>query len=157
MSKIVDRTMVRAVAIVCAVTALLASLLAHAQAPGEKQGLLATCPDKPNCVSSDQSEGKQKIEPFKIKGSPAEAWEGLKKAVSEMPRMTIVKATPTYLQIEARSRIFRFTDDLKFSLRPKEHLIAVRSASRAGYYDMAVNRERVEELREKLREQGLVE
>jgi uncharacterized protein (DUF1499 family) len=49
-----------------------------------------------------------------------------------------------------------FIDDLQLQLRPDEGLIAVRSASRVGYWDLGVNRRRVERLRRALLDQGVV-
>jgi uncharacterized protein (DUF1499 family) len=45
---------------------------------------------------------------------------------------------------------------MEFHLRSQEQLIAVRSASRLGYSDLGVNRKRVEQVRERLRAQGVV-
>ena len=41
----------------------------------------------------------------------------------------------------------RFKDDLEFVLLPGASSIEVRSSARIGYYDMKVNRNRVEAIR----------
>jgi uncharacterized protein (DUF1499 family) len=46
-------------------------------------------------------------------------------------------------------------DDVEFQLVPEERLMHVRSASRVGYWDLGVNRRRVERLREALKREGL--
>ena len=62
-----------------------------------------------------------------------------------------------YLHAECRSAVVGFVDDLEIHLRPGEHTLAVRSASRKGYYDFGVNRRRLEALGGLLRKRGLVE
>ena len=142
-------------------TAVAASLLpisaANAQAPGAKAGLLAACTDRNNCVSSDATEAKHAIAPFRLKAPPADAWSELKRVIEATPDTRIVQATPDYLNAEFTTGRLRFTDDVEFLLRPQQNEIAVRSASRFGYYDFGVNRERVEALRARLREKGVVE
>jgi len=51
-----------------------------------------------------------------------------------------------YLHAEFRSAVFGFVDDVEFYVSPPGTL-QVRSASRTGYSDFGVNRERVETLR----------
>ncbi|MBL8541375.1 MAG: DUF1499 domain-containing protein [Betaproteobacteria bacterium] len=130
---------------------------AYAQAPGAKSGLLAACPDHRNCVNSDATDPRHAIAPLRLKVPAAEAWADLKHLLEAMPDVGIVRATPDYLSAEFSTGWFRFTDDVEFLLRAQQAEIAVRSASRVGYYDLGVNRERIEKLRAKLREKGMVE
>jgi uncharacterized protein (DUF1499 family) len=145
----------------CIASGLTAGLFAfgpvHAQAPGTKSGLLAACPDRSNCVSSDATDSKHAVAPFRLKVPPAEAWADLKRLLEATPDTQIVRATPDYLNVEFTTKRLRFTDDVEFLLRAQQGEIAVRSASRFGYYDFGANRERVEQLRAKLREKGIVE
>jgi uncharacterized protein (DUF1499 family) len=53
--------------------------------------------------------------------------------------------------------IFRFVDDLTLHLTPSNGIIHLRSASRTGYSDLGVNRRRVENLRKKLQQKGIIE
>jgi uncharacterized protein (DUF1499 family) len=137
--------------------ALLAAELVGAQAPGAKSGLLASCPDRSNCVSSDSSDPRHAIAPFKIRVPPAEAWKDLTRIIESSPDTKVVQATSEYLHAEFTTPRLRFTDDVEFLLQPKQNEIAVRSASRLGYYDFGVNRERVESIRAKLREAGVLQ
>jgi uncharacterized protein (DUF1499 family) len=57
-----------------------------------------------------------------------------------------------YVRAEARTRLFRFVDDVEFHFRPEVGQIAMRSASRIGYSDLGENRRRLEEVRRVLRE-----
>ena len=110
---------------------------------------LAPCPDSPNCVSSlaPDSDREHYIAPFSFSGDPAAAWQRLRTAVLAEKRVTIVQERKGYLHAEMRSLIFRFVDDVEFSLAADADLINVRSASRMGYSDFGVNRKRVERIR----------
>jgi len=116
---------------------------------------LAPCPSSPNCVSSTARD-EHFIEPFRLATEPAAAWRALHEVVAELPRTRIVRFDARWLHAECRSRIFGFVDDLELELRPDDNLIAVRSASRVGYSDLGVNRDRVERIRAELRARGVV-
>ncbi|MCK5545059.1 MAG: DUF1499 domain-containing protein [Desulfobulbaceae bacterium] len=117
---------------------------------------IAGCPDKPNCVSSEAKTEKHHIEPFYVKGDISKNWLQIQKLVEACPRTKIITQTDVYLHAESRSLIFRFVDDLELLLNPASGVVAVRSASRKGYSDFGVNRRRVEELREKLFNAGVI-
>lgn len=118
---------------------------------------LTPCPSSPNCVSSDTENAEQKIEPFAFTMPPEKVWGSLIDHVSQLPRTRIVRQEAHYLHVACRSRLFGFIDDLEFHLRPEQKIVAVRSASRTGYYDFGVNRSRVEKLRQALQEAGVVQ
>jgi uncharacterized protein (DUF1499 family) len=63
----------------------------------------------------------------------------------------VVSLEPGYLHAECRSALMGFVDDLELHLRAAEGTIAVRSASRLGWSDMGVNRQRVDTLRQEFR------
>ncbi len=108
---------------------------------------LPPCPDRPNCVSSQAADAAHFVEPLRFNGPPDAAWRELRRALLLQPRVRIERDTGKYLHAEARSRLFRFVDDVEFLLVANERLIHVRSASRTGYSDLGVNRKRVERLR----------
>jgi uncharacterized protein (DUF1499 family) len=116
---------------------------------GHAQPLIAPCPDKPNCVSSQATDDRHRIEPLQFTGEPADAWARLKTILQAQPRTRIVSEQDGYLRAECTSRLFRFVDDVEFALRGRQGVIDVRSASRLGYSDFGVNRRRVERLRER--------
>jgi len=119
---------------------------------------MADCPRRPNCVSSEARDPRRAVEGFHLKGSDrAAAWNTVVKMVTELPRTEIIQATDRYLHVTCQSRVFGFIDDLELQLTPETGRIAVRSASRSGYYDLGVNRKRVEMLRTKLKRQGLIQ
>ena len=126
---------------------------------GIHEGKLAPCPSSPNCVNSRTNNTDHAIKPiaFKQPVSQAEAMRSIKEALLSLPRTEIITETPTYLYAEATSKIMRFVDDVEF-LFPEQDLISevhVRSASRKGYRDFGVNRERIEAVRASLIEMGI--
>jgi uncharacterized protein (DUF1499 family) len=110
-------------------------------------GKLASCPDSPNCVSSQAVDPRHAVAPLSFNGNPQHAWDALKTVILKQKRTRITRLDEHYLQAECRSLVFRFVDDLEFSLATEEQLIHVRSASRTGYSDFGVNRRRVERIR----------
>lgn len=118
-------------------------------------GQLANCPDRPNCVSSLAREARHAVAPFQLKGDAAD-WRAIRDFIAEQPRLTVVTANEEYLKAECKSRLFGFVDDLELRLNPTNGHIDIRSASRVGYFDLGVNRRRVETLRRSLQEIGLI-
>ncbi len=108
---------------------------------------LAPCPSSPNCVSSEATDPKHAIAPFPLSGSPETDLDLLASIILSLPRTEIIEHTPSYLHAVFTSKIFRFKDDVVFLVNPDKNVIEVRSASRLGYGDFGVNRERIETLR----------
>ena len=124
---------------------------------GVHDGRLARCPASPNCVCSDAAERRPAIAPYHLAMEATAAWAEVRRAVQALPRTRIITETDDYLHAECASRLLGFVDDLELHLRAERKSIAVRSASRLGYSDLGVNRERVESLRATLRERGVVD
>ena len=114
---------------------------------GVKDSRLSPCPSSPNCVSSQSDDGKHKIDPIHFTSTPAEAIERLKKVVRGMKRTTVVRETPDYIHVEFRT-FLGFVDDVEFYVDRSQKVIYLRSASRVGYWDLGVNRRRMESIRE---------
>ena len=108
---------------------------------------MRSCPDRPNCVSSESEEASVRVEPLRFAGLPDEAWKRLKEAIQALGG-TVEEERNGYLRAIFTSRIFRFVDDLECRMVVAAGVIHVRSASRVGYWDLGVNRRRVEALRE---------
>lgn len=108
------------------------------------------CPESPNCVSSDAKDDVHKINPFLLEMPAPKGWKILRELVLALPRTRIVKETDAILQVECRSLIFRFVDDLELHLDVSQGIVSVRSASRSGHSDFGVNRRRIESLRDSL-------
>ena len=106
---------------------------------------LAPCPNSPNCVSSEATDAKHRVEPLRFSG-PAEAAQArLRAVIAKWSRTAIVEDLPGKLRAECKSSLFGFVDDLDLVLG--DGVIQVRSASRSGWSDLGVNRRRVERLR----------
>jgi uncharacterized protein (DUF1499 family) len=118
---------------------------------------MADCPERPNCVSSEAQDHRRLVEAFRLRGADqAAAWNAVVRTVTELPRSSVIQATDRYLHVIYKSRLFGFIDDLELQLAPETGRIAVRSAARSGYYDLGVNRRRVEALRLKLKKLRLI-
>ena len=94
------------------------------------------------------------MDPLPFAGPAEEALLRVRKAVEKLPRTTLVRAEPGYLHFEVRSLVFRFVDDLEFLVDQEQQVIHFRSASRAGYSDMGVNRRRMERIAKLFNESG---
>ena len=121
---------------------------------GVDGGLLAPCPNKPNCVSSFAGDEDHRIEAIAIEGSDEVAWQNLRRLLEGAPRVEIVTSSATYIHAVYTTPIMRFRDDVEFLLRTDENEIAVRSASRVGYSDMGLNRDRIDAIRAALEADG---
>ena len=112
---------------------------------GLKEGRLASCPNSPNCVSTQSTDAKHGIDPIVYTASMEEARERLEK---------VVRQEEDYIHLECSSRLFRFVDDVEFWFDDANKLIHFRSASRKGYSDLGVNRKRMEQIREQFNAAG---
>ncbi len=123
---------------------------------GIDSSCLQSCPDKPNCVSTEAHKRMHNIDVFHLKADLSKNWLEVQSVVAAIPRSIIVRADETYIHAIFKSRIFRFTDDLELVLDPSSGIISIRAAAKSGYWDLGVNRGRVEQLRHKLQSKGLI-
>lgn len=114
---------------------------------GLKDGRLRPCPDKPNCVCSQDAAERHRIDPIRYSGTQDEAREKLLAIVRHMEQSTLVTVDPGYIHVEFRSAFFEFVDDVEFLFDDAAKLIHLRSAARTGFYDFKVNRKRMEDIR----------
>lgn len=113
---------------------------------GVKNGKLAPTPTTPNCVHSQSNNPPYKIEPL-----PMVSISELKKVIESMERTTIIEQKEDYLYAEFQTKLMGYVDDVEFYLDKNENVIQVRSASRLGKSDLGLNRQRVEQIRAKLK------
>jgi uncharacterized protein (DUF1499 family) len=133
----------------CVVPPIIALAILLPAVPARSATLLPACPDRPNCVSSLATRASQQVVPFAFAG-PADAAQGrLLRLIEQDPGASVVEARQGWLAVEFRSKLFGFIDDLHFELDPAAGVFHVHSASRSGYWDLGVNRRRVEALRAK--------
>lgn len=117
---------------------------------GVSAGRLAPCPQRPNCVSSQAAAGPRYIEPLRTRLDPAGAMARLRAVLTDLGG-SVVTEEVGYLRAEFASRLWGFVDDVDVLCVPSDGenltVIHMRSASRLGYWDMGVNRRRLEALR----------
>lgn len=98
---------------------------------------LLTCPDSPNCVSSEHADADSRLDaPTGI------TIAALRRAIENEARSEIVAAGERWLIAHFRSRVFGFIDEAHFILRDDGRL-ALRSGACSGYSDFGVNRQRL--------------
>ena len=119
---------------------------------GLKNNLLLSCPKSPNCVVSQTSGPKHQIHPIHYTSSVEIAKERLNQVILSMVDTRIITQNKVYWHVEFTTRWLRFIDDVEFYFPESEALIHLRSASRSGYWDLGVNRKRVEEIRSRFEE-----
>lgn len=116
---------------------------------GATNNRLSPCPTSPNCVSSLSEDKSLFVDPLTYQATLEDAREKLISVLNSMKRAEIVTAESNYIHATFKSAVFRFVDDVEFSFDDQRKIIDVRSASRTGYYDLGVNRKRVEEIRKR--------
>ena len=119
---------------------------------GLKNQLLSPCPRTPNCVSSQEKISQHRIQPITFEGSLKHSKERLYLVINAMHGTRIITQEDVYWHVEFTTQLLRFIDDVEFYFDESQSLIHVRSASRQGYWDLGVNRRRVETIRSRFEE-----
>lgn len=119
---------------------------------GVKDGILAPCPNSPNCVSTQSIDPEHSIPPITYTSSPEQAIANLKQVIQTQERAKIITEREDYLYVEFSSKLMGFVDDVEFYLNKDKGTIEMRSASRLGESDLGVNRQRLQSIVAKLQE-----
>ena len=119
---------------------------------GVQDGKLLPCPASPNCVSTQATDDIHSIQPLPFSADLAAIRQSVLTAIQALPRTKIITETDDYFHVECRSLLLRFVDDLEIWIDSENQLVHARSASRVGYSDLGVNRQRVETLFANIRE-----
>lgn len=119
---------------------------------GVNEGLLAPCPDMPNCVSSQASadDAEHYVEPIFYHSTVKEAQLKVEQYLLSNDEARILDSRLGYSHIVINSALFGFKDDLELYFPEADSVMHVRSASRVGYDDLDGNRERVRQIRDLL-------
>jgi len=123
---------------------------------GVQNGRLSRCPSSPNCVCSDAAGRRHFIEPYRLMMPAEDTWLILREILSSTRGLRTITDAEQYIHAMHQSRIFGFIDDVEFHLRPADQVIALRSASRTGFFDLGANRRRLETIRNQLHRRGAV-
>lgn len=115
---------------------------------GVTNGQFNVCPESPNCVSSlsDISDEQHFVEAISYQVSRPQMQLALEKYLLSTSKYRIVKSELGYLHTEVESDLIGFIDDVEFYLPKNENVIHIRSASRVGFSDFDVNRNRVRQI-----------
>ena len=125
--------MTRNIPIFVAIALMLSNCTANRPVDADgKNGKLAACPDRPNCVSSLSDDKEHFIAPLTYKGSMAEATAHLLSVLDQMKGAKIVSRTDTTIHAEFTSTVFGFVDDVDFRFDAADRRIDLRSASRVA-------------------------
>lgn len=119
---------------------------------GITDGMLAPCPDMPNCVSSQASsdDAEHYVEPIVYRGDTMDVQLMVEHYILEANDARVLESRLGYSHIEVSSPLLGFNDDVELYFPEADSVMHVRSASRVGYDDLGVNRERVRQIRELL-------
>tara|TARA_Y100001978_G_scaffold176521_1_gene169462 strand:- start:17 stop:370 length:354 start_codon:yes stop_codon:yes gene_type:complete len=89
------------------------------------------------------------FETWKVDDSE-KAFTELVQILENTPRLEIIKKDKNYIHAIATSRIMKFIDDIEIKNLHQDNIFEIKSSSRLGFYDLGVNKRRVETLRFRL-------
>ena len=97
--------------------------------------ILSSCSNPNNCV----------LESWNVSNAN-ESFTELIEIIKNTPRMKIISFQDDYLHALATSRVMKYVDDIEIKKFDKENILNVKSKSRTGFYDLGVNRRRINTL-----------
>ena len=97
--------------------------------------ILGDCSNPNNCV----------FESWKV-GNVDKSFKELIEILKNTPRVKIIDIKENYLHALAISRIMKFVDDIEIKKSEKNNILEVKSSSRTGFYDLGVNKRRINTL-----------
>jgi len=131
---------------------LLVALSIHSRsgkAVGLVRGQLSPCPNNPNCVSSEAGNSDlHHVEPLILPTEKSfSSSQNLQRIIQEMGGK-LQSRNDDYVAATFSTKLFGFVDDLEVRIDRSRGIAHVRSASRVGYSDGGINRQRVDRLAE---------
>ena len=97
--------------------------------------ILGACSNPNNCV----------FETWEVTNSD-ESFKELIDILKNTPRIKIINIKEDYLHALATSRVMKFIDDIEIKKSEKGNILKVKSKSRTGFYDLGVNKRRINTL-----------
>ena len=117
---------------------------------------LDRCPPFLNCVSSESSLFLYSVEPIHLTEPLNEAsWAEVQSIIRDLPGASITESRFGYLRAVCYSDIIRFPDYFEVLVNEDRTQLGIRSQSQFGFYDLNVNRRRVERFKSELFEAGI--
>lgn len=128
---------------------LLSGCLAELPVLGVHDNRLTRCPSTPNCVASHPDTPiAKRIAPLIYSAEQTLAYEQLMVLLKQRKDAIVVEMEHAhYIRADFRSPLLGFIDDVEFYFQVPG-VIALRSESRIGFYDLGKNRKRLEEIRQ---------
>lgn len=112
----------------------------------QQDGLLGSCPNKPNCVCSLDTD-QHATAPLIFTGAGQTQWQSLLDAMGSLPGWKLKTKDGAYAHFESRTPFMNYIDDIEVLWQVDSGIIHIRSASRLGHSDLGTNAKRVEMLR----------
>jgi uncharacterized protein (DUF1499 family) len=115
---------------------------------GVTDGELMPCPSTPNCVSTQASpeDLDHYAEPVVYTGDRMKTQLSIESFMLNKGNTHLVSSALGYVHFEVKSPLVGYIDDVEFYLPAADSVVHIRSASRVGYSDFGVNRERVRQI-----------
>ena len=121
----------------------------QSKAQGVDENSLFACHWKPNCISSrDKNDDLHYYPAIKINQSK---FEKLLNILKTTDNIKIIKHDNYYIHAVASTKI-GFKDDIEFYFEDKKNICHLRSVSRVGIRDFAVNKKRMDKILKRLNE-----
>ena len=113
---------------------------------GLENGKLREIPNKKNAVSTDTSFSDKRVGLLPFKENLEDTKAALKKALDSYGAIVIMKEDNNYIYAVNTTPGMKFHDDMEIYFNESDRMIHFRSASRAGYSDMGLNRQRYDKI-----------
>ena len=97
--------------------------------------ILTACSNPNNCV----------LENWKVVNLD-KSFKELIDILENTPRTRIINVQEDYLHALSTSRVMQYVDDIEIKKIEKENILKVKSKSRKGFYDLGVNKRRIDTL-----------
>jgi uncharacterized protein (DUF1499 family) len=116
---------------------------------GANNGKLAELSKKPNNVSSQTDDKEKYVEPLNFIDDLTKSKSIIISILEEYPGAKIIKDENNYIYAIFTTGTMKYKDDVEFYFDENSNVIHYRSASRIGYSDMGLNRERYNAIAQK--------
>jgi len=115
---------------------------------GVNNGMFAPMPKSPNAVSSQSDDPDYHVEPFPFKENLEHTKAVIINAIESYGNAEIITNESNYIHAIFTTSKMRFHDDVEIYFNESAGIVEYRSASRVGYSDMGLNKERYNKLYE---------
>lgn len=113
---------------------------------GVENDMLAPVPKSPNAVSSQSTLDDYYVEPLPMKADVLLTKIALLRAVEIYGNSEVIIEEDHYIHIVFTTPRMKFRDDLELYIDEVLGVVHYRSASRVGYSDMGLNRQRYDDI-----------